>query len=242
MTIKKLLDELNSGEVVFPTTLNLALKIKKDIENDDAGISDIAKSIQKEPVLTAKALRLANSAAYNNSGKEISDLNSAISKIGISAVKMLVMTLIVRQMMGNKFPDMIKSIAGDTWKMATESAANAHILAKLQSIQPAVAMTAGLMQYLPDFYILSRIGIDIDEKQTNKDKVISIIEESSVLILEPLLKSLKVPSEIASAIRGEENNPISEIIRKARMHEECLKEFKESGKKEERDLLIASLN
>lgn len=242
MIIKKLIEELNSGEVIFPTTLNLALKIKKEIESDDSGVSEVAKAVQKEPVLSAKVLRLANSAAYNQSGKEITDLGVAISRVGIAAVKMLVMTLIVRQMTGNKMPDVVKAIAAETWQKATETAANSHVLAKMQGQPAPVAMTAGLMQYLPDFYMLSRLGVEADEKQINKEKMASVIEEHAHIVIEPLMKSLKVPSEISTAIKGDSDNPISEIIKKAKKHEECLKELKDSGKKEERDVLMSMLN
>lgn len=241
MIIKKLVDELNNGEVIFPTTINLALKIKKEVEDEEAGIQEVAKSVQKEPVLTAKTLRLANSTAYNQSGKEIVDISMAISKIGLDAVKMLVMTLIVRQMTGNKLPDFIKGLATETWKKAAESAANAYLLAKQERANPNVAMTATLIRYLPDFYMLSRLGMDIDEKQVNAEKLSKLIEEHSHIVAGPLMKSLKTPSEIVSAVLNQDDGVLSRIINSARNHEECTRIFKESGIKDERDLIYTSL-
>lgn len=241
MIIKKLVDELNNGEVIFPTTINLALKIKKEVEDDDAGVAEVAKSVQKEPVLTAKTLRLANSTAYNQSGKEIVDISMAISKIGLDAVKMLVMTLIVRQMTGSKLPEFIKTMAAETWKRAAESAANAYLLAKQEKSNPNVAMSATLIKYLPEFYMLSRLGIDIDEKQINAERLAKLIEEHSHIVAGPLMKSLKTPSEIVSAVLDENEGVLARIIKNARNHEECTRSFKEAGIKDERDLIYASL-
>src|SRR5690606_15534144 len=50
--------------------------------DSDAEADAIAEAIEREPSLTSEILRLGNSSHYNSSGKEISDLEQIVLRIG----------------------------------------------------------------------------------------------------------------------------------------------------------------
>ncbi len=60
--------ELASGEFVFPTSMQAAVKIRRALDEEDASTSTVARIINLEPLLSVKMLHMANSAFFNTSG------------------------------------------------------------------------------------------------------------------------------------------------------------------------------
>ncbi|HRV09491.1 MAG TPA: HDOD domain-containing protein [Acidobacteriota bacterium] len=76
----------------IPTLPAVVPRILAILEDDDAGVGEIAQVISHDPSVTAKVLRVANSAYYGFSG-EISTLKKAIVLIGLRMVKSLAVTI-----------------------------------------------------------------------------------------------------------------------------------------------------
>ena len=75
-----------SGEVVFPTYFDAVLRLRKALQDPEISITNLAQVISTEPLISAKLLHLANSAAFNSSGQQILDLKLAIIRLGLNAV------------------------------------------------------------------------------------------------------------------------------------------------------------
>ena len=71
--LQRLSAELESGDIVFPTSIDVSLRNRQALENPDINVNEVCRLVGAEPVLSAKALRLANSVAYNRSGNEITE-------------------------------------------------------------------------------------------------------------------------------------------------------------------------
>ena len=70
-----------SGNLVFPTTAELSLKVQRLIDDPDCSIDSLAKLVQADPVLAARVVAVANSVIYNRSGRGVAD----VSGLGIAA-------------------------------------------------------------------------------------------------------------------------------------------------------------
>jgi HD-like signal output (HDOD) protein len=66
----------------------------------DCHIEAAAKLVQVEPLLAARVVAMSNAAAFNRSGREITDVRSAVMRLGFRAVRSLAMALVTRQMAG----------------------------------------------------------------------------------------------------------------------------------------------
>jgi HD-like signal output (HDOD) protein len=70
-----------------------------------------AKLIQAEPLLAARVIAMANSVSYNRSGREITDLKQAVSRMGFRTLKSLTMSVLTRQIAGSTTDPELKKMS-----------------------------------------------------------------------------------------------------------------------------------
>ena len=81
--------ELSSGEITFPTVFEASLRIKELADDPESSLTDIARLVQTEPVLSARVLKMANSVLLNPSGQAITAVPPAVMRIGLLPVRTL---------------------------------------------------------------------------------------------------------------------------------------------------------
>ncbi len=75
----------------LPSPPHLYLSLTRALEQDeDAGSGDVARLVGADPAIAAKVLQLSNSAYYSN-GRVVSDLRSAVTRLGLSTLRDLVL-------------------------------------------------------------------------------------------------------------------------------------------------------
>lgn len=148
-----------SGELSFPTHAQLALKIKTALDDPGCSVDQAARLIQADPLLSARVVGMANSVAYNRSGREVSDVKTAVNRLGFSTLRTLAMALVTRQMAGGEGSPAQQSAARQLWERTAHVAALARTLAqKVTGQNPEIALFAGLVQDIGGFYLISRAG------------------------------------------------------------------------------------
>lgn len=86
-TVNKIIDQL--GELpVAPVILHKALRLTSDLQSS---IDDISRNISADQILASKVIRMSNSPAYGRL-KEVSSLQEAITILGFSQVKSIIIT------------------------------------------------------------------------------------------------------------------------------------------------------
>jgi HD-like signal output (HDOD) protein len=151
--------EIGQGEITFPTTAQMALRIRHALYDPDCAIGTAARLIQAEPLLAARIVALANSALYGSQGRVITDLPAAVTRVGFSVVRSLATALVIRQMAAAPANPAHRGLAGMLWDHSTHVAALACVLARRATRQdPDTAMFAGLVHEVGGFYLISRAG------------------------------------------------------------------------------------
>ena len=75
----------------LPSPPHLYLTLTQALEHDDdTNTADVAKLVAADPAIAAKVLQLSNSAFFNN-GRIISDLRTAVTRLGLSTLRDLVL-------------------------------------------------------------------------------------------------------------------------------------------------------
>ena len=104
-----------SGEVVFPTYFDAVLRLRKVLQDPNETIGGIATAVSLEPLISAKLLHLANSVAFNPQGNQVVDLKSAVSRLGLNAVRSAALSIVMAQLLRAKgmasFADLIAHVA-----------------------------------------------------------------------------------------------------------------------------------
>ncbi|MBL8430523.1 MAG: HDOD domain-containing protein [Dechloromonas sp.] len=188
-----------SGEVVFPTYFDAVLSLRKILNDPDRSMADIAHAVAVEPLISAKLLQLANSAAFNTGGKQLVDLKSAITRLGLNSVRTTALSIVMTQLMRAKGMAEFSELTHSLWEHSINAAAAASVVARRCSRQNAdEAMLAGLIHDLGAFYMLYR-ATQYDELRHRPDTVKYLIIQWHESIGVSLLNALGLPEEIVEA-------------------------------------------
>lgn len=71
---KSIAAQAGRGELTFPTNVDATLKLQRALNDPDMHVDGAAKLVQAEPLLAARTVAIANSAAYNRSGNSITNV------------------------------------------------------------------------------------------------------------------------------------------------------------------------
>jgi len=96
--VSELATEVSKGRVELPAFPDVATRVRKALADDDVSADHIARVVGSEAGLAARVMTLANSAALNRSGKNITELKTAISRIGQNNVRTAAMSFAISQL------------------------------------------------------------------------------------------------------------------------------------------------
>ncbi len=154
--LERLAEDLSRGDLVFPTSFNITLKVRDLLRDPDVSIDKLARVLQSEPIISAKLLKMANSAALGpSSGTLVRDLNAAIMRLGIEAVKSAAFALAIEQLSRSKHMSAHTALSSNIWEHSILVAAIARQLSRrLKRGKPDEAFFAGLVHDIGAFYLL----------------------------------------------------------------------------------------
>src|ERR1700744_1204973 len=76
--LQTLATEVSEGTIDLPCFPDVVIRISRALADPDATAERVVTIVGAEPRLAARVLQTANSAAFNSSGKPLTDLRSAI--------------------------------------------------------------------------------------------------------------------------------------------------------------------
>lgn len=145
------------GQLAFPTNIEATLKIKRALDEPDCHELQAATLVSGEPLLSARVVALANSAAFNRKAVAVTTVRTAVSLLGIGTVKSALAAIIVRQFGAGVSDATHQTQATQLWQHTIHVASLAMVLARrLGTIEPETALFAGLMHEIGSFYLLKR--------------------------------------------------------------------------------------
>ncbi|NJD06379.1 MAG: HDOD domain-containing protein [Methylococcaceae bacterium] len=152
-------DQAASAPLHFAGHVEIGLRIRDALNDPDCHVDAAAKLIQAEPALSAQVVAIANSAAYNTSGRAITDVKTAVSRIGFATLRSLAAAHIVKHLAGVPTNATIKALTDQLWRHTTHVAALCRTIARRVTRQnPESALFIGLVHEVGNFYLLSRAG------------------------------------------------------------------------------------
>lgn len=157
---------LSSDEL--PTLPTVASKLISLTAKEDTTLTDIADLVAKDISLSAKILKVSNSAFYSFP-QQIGSINQAVSILGINAVRSLVLSFSFLTMKGGKNPGRFNFTK--FWEKSLAAAVSAKlILEKVKGADSEQIFVASLLQNLGEL-ILARTFPDL------YDQVLQVVEE-----------------------------------------------------------------
>jgi len=187
--------DVEKGALVFPASADVALQVQRALDDPDCSIDQAARLVKTEPLLAARVVAMANSAAYNSSGRESTDIKQAVSRLGFRTLRSLANAVIVRQMAGGPSDPAHRAMARQLWEHSAHVAALAHVLARrVTHLDAETALFAGILHEIGGFYLLSRAQEfpGLFEGDRN-DLAAAWCGESEAMVGRAVLKILGVP-------------------------------------------------
>ena len=158
----QLIDRLSSIREL-PTFPTIALEVMRLASDSDSSATELARIISKDPALSARILRVANSPFYGFSRK-ISTVEWAIVALGFEALRETVLSLTLIDLF--KGPPLKRFDPRKFWKHSVDTAAAARSLAREVKYRlPGEAYAVGLLHDVGTLVLYRFFSEDFEEIQ-----------------------------------------------------------------------------
>ncbi len=194
--IDRLQDDIHHNKIKLPTQPEIAVKIREIEEDENILPAKVASIISLDPGLAARIIRIANSPLMRGT-TEISSLQNAVTRLGLSFVCHTVVGLAMEQIF-QATHELIDKYMYQVWNESTEVAAYSHVIAKnFTSLPPEMASLAGLMHRVG---ILPLLTYAADHNELLEDEILlkDLIHTYHPTIGESILKAWDFPEEIVN--------------------------------------------
>lgn len=201
--VQSLLEDLKNDRLVLPTLPEVALKVRDTLEDEDAGLGDVAGIISTDAALSARLIQIANSPLLRTS-RQTETVEAAVMRMGSNMVRNLVTSMVMEQMF-QATSDASDRRLRALWEHTTEVAAISHALAsQFTDLKPDQAMLAGLVHDIGALPILSRAE-DVPELIENEALLDEVIAKTHAQIGQAILEKWHFPPELVAVAAEHEN-------------------------------------
>lgn len=194
-----------SGELVsFPTFLDITFQVRTALKDPKLTIDRLARLVEAEPLMSTKVVRMANSVAMNPSGRAIADVRSAITRIGMEAVRSVSFAVAMEQLLRSKNMAPFEALSKRLWEHSMHVAALCRLLARrVGGINPDEAMFAGMVHDIGVFYLLSRAA-NFQELIADRHELNQLLVQWHDNIGHALLSAMGQSEELLTAVQEHE--------------------------------------
>lgn len=151
---QSLLDDLAHDRLVLPSLPDIAIRVGREMNEENTNAHKLASIIQTDPVITAKLIRAANSPLYAGV-TPIDSCSAAVTRLGSNTTHNLVLTFALRELFVTRSP-ILKAHMQQLWQHSVKVSALCYVLAKLIGhFTPEHALLAGLLHDIGEVAILN---------------------------------------------------------------------------------------
>lgn len=198
--VQQLAEELSLGRIELPGLPDVAVQLQRALSDPQVTTATLLRIVSLEPVLAGRLIQMANSAALGRSGAPVSDLRTAINRMGFDLLRGAAISFAMEQVRRSAE---LKSIARPMyalWQRSVNVAVTCYGFAcRYTKVNPDTAMLAGLLHSIGRLYIMVRAsrnpGLLADPALYQ-----TVVRDWHTSIAKALLENWNVPEEIAQAV------------------------------------------
>jgi len=203
--VKALAVELSRGQVDLPSVPEVVIRLQRALSDENASNETVVLVVGSEPMLAAKLMNMANSAALNPSDRKIADLRTAVARVGFNIVRSAALSFAIEQLRKSADYQHLTPQLDVLWKNSVQIAALSHVIARrFSSLNGDTALLTGLMHNVGRIYILTRASkfpsLIADPLTFN-----SISRDWHMNVARAVLENWRMPEEIVDAVGGYED-------------------------------------
>ena len=202
--VQGLAGDLGKDDLELPGFPDTVVRLHKDLADESKSVTDIVELVGSEPALAARLIKLANSAAFNAGGREISDPRAAVTQVGFNVVRSTATGFAMRQMEQQEWLAPVRPLLAKIWRRSNGVAAIAHALgADVEGVRADEAMAAGLFHQLGNLYLLTQAhkeGLEVAENPAWE----GITQSWHPTIARAFMESWGMPEHIGEAVEQQD--------------------------------------
>ena len=192
-------DTLASGIIELPAFPQVVINVQAAYKDPNYTPQLVARLISAEPTLARRLLDMANSVAFNATGRVIIDLGLALTRLGAQKVYGVILAHAIQDI---RRTESLRSIAGRMDELWSDSATVAHFsqaVAKRTSLPTPDAFVAGLLHFVGRLYILVQC---IQRGAPGHPVVLSegLVDACHPIIAKAVLKNWGMSEEVCEAV------------------------------------------
>lgn len=189
------------GELVFPTSVNAALRLQLALDDPECHIEDAIKLVLGEPQLAARTfVTVASPLRLKAAELASATVRAAVMRIGYRSLQMLVASRVVRQFGSRIVDPQLRAKAEQLWQHTAHVAALAKVFARrVTFINPDTALFAAIVHEVGGFYLLSRADEFPGLLDADPENWVQLCEE---VVSREVMRRLAIPDTVLDAIQS----------------------------------------
>jgi len=190
-----LVEAIDNDDLVLPTLPEVALQIRRAAENPEISVSELSKVIGRDTALTARLIKVVNSPLLRAT-QEVTDLHTAITRLGINYSSNLAIGLVMEQIFHAR-SEVVEQKMREVWRKSLEIAGVSYALCRSYTqLKPDQAALGGLVHQIGVLPILT-YAEDHYELLADPVSLNHVIESIHPLIGDKLLSVWEFPEMLA---------------------------------------------
>ena len=170
--LRNLAAEVSEGSIDLPCFPDVVIRISTALADADTTTEHVVTIVGAEPRLAARILQTANSAAFNTSGKPLTELRSAVTRLGHRMVHGTAMSYAMQQMKNEASLRSIAAPLTELWNKSIAVASICRIVAARTRLNADEAFLTGLLHGIGSLYIMARAAtgaLDLGDENASLD-------------------------------------------------------------------------
>lgn len=191
-------------ELDLPAFPQVVRRLQVALLNDQTTARDIVNITASEPVLSARFMQMANSAAMNPAGTPVASLANAVNRLGFNLVRTVATAFALRQLSRDELLGAIRPDLERVWKTSNEVASICYAVGRQAfGRQPDEALMAGLLHGIGRLYILMHAHQNDPSLREDPDFA-ATLEAWQPAIGKAILEAWGLPQRICAAVENQD--------------------------------------
>jgi HD-like signal output (HDOD) protein len=203
--VQTLAAELSSGKIDMPSFPDIAARVRQVLSDEFVSSKQVVRVVGTEPALAGKLMMIANSVAMNPNGARITELNTAITRIGLNMVRSASLAFAMEQIRKAEGYASLRGPMTALWERSVLVAALCFVVAKrLTPLNADTAMLAGLMHGMGKLYIMTR-SVKHPALFNDAPSYNQIVRDWHASIAKAILENWEINEDIVAAVESFED-------------------------------------
>lgn len=197
--------EVAGEKLDLPSYPDVAVRVRRALTNEEVEIEHVVRVVSAEPALAARLLQVANSAALNPNGRRLTDLRTAVSRIGFNMARSATIAFAMSQLRRAEAYKGLETPLTELWHHSAHVAAVCHVVSqRFTRVNPDTALLTGLLHGVGKLYLLTRAA-KFPALLADPGRYQPIVAEWHGRLAQAILRNWEMADEVVQAVASAEN-------------------------------------